>query len=145
MAAGVSAAVIRSIRDQLKRDEGYKTTIYTDTLGHETIGVGHNLRVPLSYGAIENILSDDLLIAEEAVERLGFWTHSLSDARRGVLINMAFNLGGAGLGGFRRMLAAMQAEHWDTAAEEMLSSLWARQVGDRAERLAKQMREDIWI
>lgn len=136
---------VNNIRSQLKRDEGYRTTLYDDSLDVPTIGVGHNLRVPLSYAVIEHILNDDLLLAEEAVERLGFWTRGLSDARRGVLVNMAFNLGAAGLWGFRRFLAAMQAGDWETAAEEMQNSLWASQVGDRAERLMRQVREDTWV
>jgi len=68
------------------------------------------------------------------------WTKQLSQPRFGVLINMAFNLGIRGLMSFRRMLAAMQVEDYDAAAREMLDSRWSKQVRDRANRLAEQMR-----
>jgi lysozyme len=51
---------------------------------------------------------------------------------------MCFNLGYPRFSGFKRFLAAMGTSQWDTAAEEMMDSKWATQVGDRAERL-KQM------
>jgi len=54
-------------------------------------------------------------------------------------MNMAFNMQGKLLG-FRKFLAAAQRGDWNGAATEMLDSLWARQVGDRAKRLASMMR-----
>ena len=53
-----------TILEQLKRDEGVRHTAYQDTHGVWTVGVGHNLRVPLSDTAIEQILADDLLLGE---------------------------------------------------------------------------------
>jgi lysozyme len=51
---------------------------------------------------------------------------------------MQFNLGGRLLT-FRHALAAMRMADWATAAAEMRSSLWALQVGARADRLARAM------
>ena len=56
-----------------------------------------------------------------------------------VLANMAFNLGVDGLLGFRRMILAVDRGHYDQAAREMLNSKWARQVFNRAIRLAEMM------
>jgi lysozyme len=67
---------------------------------------------------------------------------SLSESRQQVLIDMAFNMGTHGLLGFQRMLSAIKEGDFDNAAEEMLDSRWASQVGDRAKRLARMMRED---
>jgi lysozyme len=39
------------------------------------------------------------------------------------------------------MLAALEQGDYETAAKEMLDSKWARQVGDRANRLAKMMED----
>lgn len=134
-----------TLREQLRRDEGWAKVAYQDTLGVWTVGCGHNLRVPISNAAITQILDDDLAVAEEAVDRLGAWVQELSEYRRGVLVNMAFNMGGVGLYGFRLMLAALQRGDYDEAAREMLNSTWAGQVGARAHRLAKQMRDDVMV
>jgi lysozyme len=53
-------------------------------------------------------------------------------------------MGLARLRTFRRALAAMERRDWETAAAEMLDSLWARQVGARADRLARQMLTGRW-
>lgn len=55
---------------------------------------------------------------------------------KGVLINMAFNMGVQGLLGFKNTLAYMKAENWKAAAAGMRKSLWAKQVGRRAKELA---------
>lgn len=66
---------------------------------------------------------------------------NLSPARQEVLVNMSFNLGVEGLFKFRRMWAAIRAHNFDLAADEMLDSKWARQVGSRAEELSEKMRK----
>jgi lysozyme len=57
---------------------------------------------------------------------------------------MAFNLGIAGLQRFTKFLAALEQKDYETAATEMLDSVWAEQVGRRAQRLAAQMRSGAW-
>jgi lysozyme len=56
-----------------------------------------------------------------------------------VLVNMAFNMGG-GLLSFVNTLAAIQRGDYNAAANGMLASRWATQVGARATRLADMMR-----
>ena len=129
---------------QLKRDEGKSAVMYLDSANTPTIGYGHNLTVPLSDAAMEQILSDDLAAAESDVASL-VWPLSLSPARFAVLVAMRFNLGFGGLLGFVNMLAALRSGDYETAAREMLASLWASQVGARADRLAEQMRVDRWL
>jgi lysozyme len=135
-----------TLREQLIRDEGKHLTPYRDTLGLLTIGVGHNLD---AHGISEEVC--DLLLTEDIARTLGGlrarlgWYADLAEPRRAVLENMAFNMGVGGLLGFRKMLAAIQAGAWSKAADEMLDSDWARQVGDRAKRLAEQMRSGTWI
>jgi lysozyme len=66
------------------------------------------------------------------------WWRDLDDVRQRALINMAFNLR-ARLLGFTNTLAAIQASDWQKAHDEMLDSLWAKQVGERAQRLASMI------
>ena len=67
------------------------------------------------------------------------WWLKLDDNRQRVLANMCFNLGYPRLRNFKKFLAALQTGNWEEAAEEMLDSKWAVQVGDRAKRLSKRM------
>lgn len=68
------------------------------------------------------------------------WWKKLDDERQAVMANMSFNLGISRLLGFREFLTQAQLGNWGGAAMEMLDSLWARQVGGRATRLANIMR-----
>jgi len=132
------------LREQLARDEGLKLTAYQDALGVWTLGYGHNLANPIPRAAAALILEADLDDALQQVRDRLSWSIDVPEARRAVLVNMAFNLGMAGLLGFRKFLVAAQAGDWGTAAREMLDSRWATQVGDRARRLADQMRDGVW-
>lgn len=71
-----------------------------------------------------------------------YWFTTLDDIRQKVVIDMAFNLGVNGVLSFKNMIQALKEKDYDKAAEEMLDSLWAEQVGNRADRLAKMMRTD---
>ena len=54
---------------------------------------------------------------------------------------MCFNLGINRLMKFVKALDLMRANRYDAAAQEMLDSKWAKQVGARATRLAEIMRK----
>jgi lysozyme len=53
---------------------------------------------------------------------------------------MLFNLGYGGVMKFGKFIAALTIGDYDEAADQMLDSLWAKQVKTRAVRLAKMMR-----
>ena len=57
---------------------------------------------------------------------------------------MTFNLGIGRLTEFHDFLAKMQTQDWQGASAAMLDSLWARQVGPRAQRLALQIQTGDW-
>ncbi len=134
------------IYQQLERDEGVRTHPYTDTKGKLTIGIGRNLNAKgLSQEEIDHLLENDLReLSIELRARLP-WFETLDDARQGVILNMAFNIGLTGLEGFPRMLQGVAQGDWELAADEMKNSLWAKEVGDRAVRLEQQMRTGIWV
>jgi lysozyme len=134
------------IYEQLRRDEGSRQFPYKDTKGKLTIGVGHNLTDKgLNEVAIDFILKLDVGEVREALSAALPWFTTLSDARQGVLLNMGFNLGIAGLLAFHRTLGFMEASDWNSAANEMLQSKWALDVGTRASRLAEQLMNDQWL
>lgn len=127
---------------QLKVDEGVRLKPYRDTVGKLTIGCGRNLDdVGLLAQEVDTLLSNDLEIAEAAARVLFQSFDNLSDSRKAVILNMAFNMGQQRLAGFQKFRAAVEAGDYDGASREMLASSWASQVGNRAVRLATQMRQ----
>lgn len=130
------------VRSQLKVDEGVKLKPYRDTVGKLTIGVGRNLDdVGISMAEVDALLDNDIATAEATAKTLFPTFDSLSDARKAVVVNMAFNLGQHRLAGFVRFREAVSKGEFEAAAKHMLDSGWASQVGNRAQRLAKQMRD----
>jgi lysozyme len=130
---------LEALRTSLINHEGWRNLPYEDSLGFETIGVGHLLSNPLSKVAISQILDDDINSAIAHLERYFKDWRSHSDARQNVLIEMMFNMGARRLGGFKLMWAALERQDYPGAAREMRNSQWARQVHGRAETLAKIM------
>jgi lysozyme len=129
---------------QLRADEAVRNKLYQDTVGKWTGGVGRNFSDRLmSPGLIQFMLDEDIDLAIDALERNAPWWKWLNDARQNVLLNMVFNMGWPRLSGFKQMLAALQAGRYDMAANEMKDSAWYNQVGDRARRLEKIMREGV--
>jgi lysozyme len=52
---------LKELRAQLYVDEGLRLKPYRDTVGHLTIGIGHNLDAkPISNRAADVILEDDI-------------------------------------------------------------------------------------
>jgi len=133
MSAELDIALPR-IRDA----EGYRKFPYKDSVGVQTIGYGCALDTgwPETFAAA--VCKLQVEEAETECMELDFW-NDLDPLRRSVLIEMVFNLGIDRFLGFHRMLAAVKAKDWTAAANEMLASRWAQQVGGRANRLARIM------
>lgn len=128
------------LKDQLPEDEGFERKPYRDTVGKLTIGVGRNLDdVGLHDSEIFMMLDNDIADAEILARKYVPTFEALTDARKAVICNMAFNMGPK-LAQFVKMLQAVNGGDWNGAAEEMLASAWAKQVGDRATKLANAMR-----
>ena len=141
--------MIEKLTAQLRRDEGTRATAYQDHLGFLTIGVGRLIdsRKPgagLRPDEIDYLLRNDINDRVLALTKALPWFVKLDEARRGVLINMAFQLGTAGLLGFKSTLALIAAGKYAEASEQMLKSKWATQTPARAKRLAEQMQTGEW-
>jgi len=133
--------IIDAMRAELVRDEGLRLRIYKDTVGKLTIGVGRNLDdVGISKDEAYLMLDNDIQRTSDSLDKNLPWWKTLDEVRQRVILNMAFNMGINSLLGFKNTLAAIQAGRYNDAADGMLASKWATQVGDRATRLAKMMR-----
>lgn len=125
----------------LRVHEGLRLTPYRCTAGKLTIGYGRNLDdVGISADEADYLLVADVARAYRAAAHLVANFAQLCTARQAVLVDMAFNLGAQGLAGFVRMRTAIEQQNFTRAAEEMLASRWAKQVGSRAVFLAEKMK-----
>jgi len=139
----------RTVRQQLitmlVRDEGYRPFPYTCPAGKLTIGIGRNLEdAGINHEEAVYLLRSDIERIDAALLQKVPCYIGLSEARQAVLINMAFNMGVAGLLGFKNMLEALEIGDYWTAAHEMANSMWAHQVPERARRLMDVMRSDTF-
>lgn len=151
--------MITNLRDQLIRDEGCVLHVYLDQLGIRTAGVGHNLEshgidlpvgTPITQDQADEWLDADIQVARNQLITALPWTANLDDVRQSVLVAMCFNMGIGVPGGphgllsFRHTLAFIEQGDYQSAADNMVSSGWARQVGARATRLATQLTSSEW-
>ena len=140
--------MITELTQQLNRDEGRRKTVYKDHLGYDTIGVGRLVDARKGGGLrndeMDYMLRNDINDRVDALTRALPWFQNLDDARKGVLLNMAFQMGTDGLLAFKNTLRFVQLGDYESAADNMLNSKWATQTPERAQRLADQMRTGTW-
>ena len=148
--------------DKLIEHEGLVLTVYKDSLGIDTIGIGRNLkdrgisREELDYLDIPNmevvyehgiseadaryLALNDIAIVENELCRVHTCVEDLDSVRQLILMDMAFNMGVPRLCKFRKMWNAIHEQNFEAASLEMMDSKWARQVGRRATILSNAMK-----
>ena len=135
--------LIPAIAEDLKAEEGYSEHCYMCTAGAHTIGYGRNIDanggVGITEAEADYLLRNDIMRTIEEVRRWD-WFEQLDDVRASVVVQLAFQLGITRLSKFKKMLAAFAAKNYDQAADDLLDSLFARQVPNRAERLQLKIR-----
>lgn len=143
-----------TIEEILKLDEGMNLLVYDDATGleirpgsiikgHPTIGIGRCLdRKGISEEEAMFLLKNDLDGIQESAEITFPWFKSISEQRQAVVLSMIFNIGINGFLGFKDMIAHLSKAEFDLAAEDMLASKWAHQVGPRAQRLSSLLRSE---
>lgn len=149
---------------QLRRDEGSKRNADGNHIAYRcsakalTIGYGHNLDASpitrlgdnsvITEAEAETILSRDVQAVIAALGTALPWASVLmvhDPARYAVLVNMAFNLGVAGLLRFTATLALVRVGDYRNAAAALRKNRkWFAQVGGRARRLADQLETGVW-
>ena len=141
---------IEALREQLKIDEGVKYEIYKDHLGYPTFGIGHLITendpehgkpdgTEISEDRVNEIFETDVAKFVSEAKILFPDLDELPDVAQQVIVNMAFNMGRPRLSKFKNFIAGVNDRDWTKAAEEMMDSRWATQVGDRAIRLRNQI------
>ena len=139
----MTEALLNRIKEQLIRHEGLRLKPYRCTAGKLTVGVGRNLDdCGISQTEAYLLLKNDIQNCEkQLLDEIPEIYNALDEVRKSVLLNMCFNLGIGGLLGFNNTLAFIAAGDWERAANGMLASKWAKQVGRRAIELSELMRK----
>lgn len=130
----------RRLLDQLLQIEGTKLALYRDAASNLIVAPDDYIERMGVKGTRMAVLEVDLRAVAEELE--GRWppVAKLDAIRQRVLIHMAFNAGVSGLLTMTRFMSAVECRVWETAAEEMLTSQWAKQEPERASVLAVMMR-----
>lgn len=130
------------LRQNLVIDEGYKKKPYPDSKGILSIGVGRNLEADgLRDDEILLMFNNDMAEATDAARALIPGFDDLSDNRKWVVCDMAFQLGEEELAKFVVTLGAINEGRFGDAADAMLESKVAREEAPaRWQKLADNMR-----
>ena len=132
------------LKERITKHEGYRDSVYKDSLGKRTVGIGHlcvedfwDDNKVYSRKFLEEIFEKDFNKAKSQAETLG-----LDDIEPGafeIIIEMVFQVGIGGVGKFKKMLSALKDKQYHIAEKEMLDSRWAKQTPGRAKSLANKM------
>jgi len=138
--------------ETLKIDEGVEYKIYLDHLGYPTFGVGHLITEAdpesdqpegseISEERVWEAFEQDLDTSIAECHQLfpGGQFDNFPEEVQQIIVNMIFNMGRPRLSKFKKMIAAIEAGDWKTAAVEGRDSRWYNQVSNRAERLMSRL------
>ena len=140
---------LEEVKEHIKEEEGYRDTIYKDTLNFATIGYGHLVLprdkfkegVKYSHKELEKVFEYDFQIAyQDAVDLCKDLDVSYECVE--IIIHMCYQLGKPKVMKFQRFFENLRKKDYVGASNEMLDSLWAKKhTPARAERLANKMGE----
>ena len=137
------------LRARVQDHEGLRTSVYLDSLGKKTVGIGHLVRhfeeerfaegVEIPMEEILEIFEMDLNRAAAGADMLieGNVGHDLPQPVSEVILEMVYQLGTNGVRKFSNMWKAMREKRWKDAATEMKDSRWHKQTTKRCESLAE--------
>ena len=135
---------METVKNSIKKHEGFRNKVYKDTLGKRTIGYGH-LCVEdwweddkeYTQAELERIFDKDFDKAKEGASKL-YEGCEINDTAKGVIIEMVFQLGTTGVSKFKNMWKALKETppNYSVAKIEMMDSRWAKQTPNRAKELS---------
>ena len=135
-----------NLKIRIKKNEGYKSSVYLDQLGNPTIGFGHLikknekelLKGRYSKKLLEKIFEKDFNNAIDQYYK-NFKKYKFSKNIEELLIEMIFQLGIKKLKKFKRMINYLKSKKVYMASLEMLDSLWYKQTPKRVSLLIKKL------
>ena len=141
---------IERLKEEIKKDEGYKNEIYLDHLSLKTLGVGHLIKetdpeYDLEVGThidderVNELFEQDINVTIDECRKLYYDFDRLPEEAQLIICNMMYNMGRPRLSRFHKMKRAVENRDWKEASNQMKDSKWYRQVTNRADRLCNRM------
>lgn len=130
------------LRLQITKHEGIELMPYRCTSDKLTIGVGRNLDDRgISHETAMQMLDEDIDICiNELQQTVSYWD-DLPEKVQEALCNLCFNMGISRLMAFKKTFGFLREGMYEKAADELLESRYANQVGQRAIDVANMIRE----
>lgn len=143
-----------NLKESIKIHEGFRSSVYLCPTGHPTVGYGFRVAdlsadelalnagvvEPMSKEVAEKILDTKITkFKKQVYNALPWLTYAPMDIQD-ALCEMAYQMGVAGLLGFKNTLALIKERKYTQAAENMLKSKWATQTPKRAKQIANLVR-----
>ena len=135
------------LKKRIRDHEGFRDTVYLDTLKKATIGYGHLVTDEDDFEEgrqypkeiLLAVFEKDFEKAENGANQLLGHISELHIEAKNIVTEMVFQLGTTGVRKFKNMLDALKARDYQRASLEMLDSRWHKQTKNRCESLAKLM------
>ena len=143
---------MEQVKQRIKEHEGFRDTVYSDSLGFATVGYGHLVLptdhfvegIEYSKDELEAVFDNDfeiaLLSAEELLEEIDLPELDLKLTIKSIICEMCFQLGKPRVMKFKKMWEGIEEADYNKAADEMIDSNWHSQTTSRCESLAELMR-----
>ena len=129
-----------NVVQSILKHEGFRQKPYPDPIhGWDVPTFGHGLTYITEEESEAIVRKRTVKLFRMLAQEKSFFVQ-LPEGVQGVLIEMAYQLGVRGVMKFKRMWRALADRDYETAAKEMLDSLWARQTPARSEELAERMK-----
>lgn len=133
----IDATIDSRLVADLSSAEDDKLIAYQDSLGLWTIGRGHLMPAPapgkswagfgISQDVSDRYFNGDIASAIAYAKKLPEFVSCDTICRQNALIELCFNMRGK-WNGFTKCRTAWLAQDWQTTHDELLNSLWAKQV-----------------
>lgn len=129
---------MKSLEKAIIESEGYRSRVYKDSLGIDTIGYGFAIKdLELDETICNLILNQKLDVLKNRVYKKFEWLENSPEEIQNVVIEMCYQLGVTGVSKFKKTISYLQKSEWANASVEMLDSKWAKQTPNRAKKLSE--------
>jgi GH24 family phage-related lysozyme (muramidase) len=139
------------MREEFLRHEGKRLTVYHDSLGFPTVGIGHLIKNTdilevgdsVSIAHLERLFEHDYETHLKECKQIYPDFDSLPVKVREALLNMTFNMGAPKMQSFTNFNALIEKQDWGMVADYLRTNFkkWYAQVGNRAKEIEEKFRQ----
>ena len=127
-----------SLIEQIKKHEGFRSTVYQCTEGYDTIGYGFAIKdLVLDKDIADLILERKLKDLEKKIASRFGWFYNAPDPIKDAVTDMCYQMGVSGFSKFKKTIYYLETEQYEEASTECLDSLWAKQTPNRAKEVSE--------